>query len=312
MKCHLKMSRKKPASKPSIDMTVQPCLASKLVLPQEQHASLLVFLCNKFPHISAEVWRQRFLAGKILDEKQQALALDSAFKSGATIYYFREVPAEPVVPFSENILFEDEHLLVVDKPHFLVVSPVGSYVEQTLLRRLQRRLQLPHLTPIHRLDRLTAGVIMFCKKPQSRDAYQGMFRQQLVDREYEALASPLPELDFPLEYASNLRRDPERFYLTSEQSGTANSLTRVEVIERQATWWRYRLLPQTGRKHQLRVHMAALGAPIFGDDLYPQPQQRAPDDFSQPLALLARKLAFTDPISGARQEFVSQLQLAKP
>jgi|LSQX01.2.fsa_nt_gb tRNA pseudouridine32 synthase/23S rRNA pseudouridine746 synthase len=291
-------------------MCGKPQGASRVVVPAGSAAGVLEFLCTRFPGVAADTWRSRLQQGKVLDAEHRPLALDARCHSGQVLFYFRELGHEPEVPFREDILFENERLLVVDKPHFLATAPVGRYVQQTLLYRLQQKLNLPDLTPAHRLDRLTAGVLLLCKRPQDRDAYQALFRQQQVDKVYEALAAPLPQLVFPHIRRSRIVSDDQHFFLSRETAGAANSQTRIEVLAREGQHWHYRLFPQTGRKHQLRVHLAALGAPIIGDDFYPQPLQRPIDDYSQPLQLLARSLAFTDPLTGERLTFESERILA--
>lgn len=279
-------------------------------LPEGNWPTVLDYLCQYFAHITPDIWRERFKQQKILNEQYQPLTLDAPYKSGATVYYFRELSIEPPVPFQEQILFEDEHLLVVDKPHFLATAPVGNYVEQSVLRRLQRRLQLPDLVVAHRLDRLTAGVLMLIKRRQDRDAYQRLFREQAVKKTYEAVAPALLELTFPYTHCSRLQADTECFFLMREVSGAPNSQTRIEVLKQGQAHWRYALYPITGRKHQLRVHLASLGAPIVGDDFYPQLTTTKQDNYQQPLQLLARSLEFSDPLTGQRRCFSSQRQLA--
>lgn len=290
----------------------QPAGSSRVVVPSGNWPDVLTFLCQRFPRIAPDVWRARLEQGRVLDAALQPLSAEAACRTGQVIHYFRELGSEPEVPFREEILFENEHLLVVDKPHFLATAPVGNYVEQTVLRRLQRRLGLPELTPAHRLDRLTAGVLLLCKRPQDRNAYQALFRDQRTRKVYEALAAPLPGLEFPHIYRSRIINDDRHFFRSREVLGTPNSETRIEVLHRHADHWHYRLLPLTGRKHQLRVHLDALGAPILGDDFYPEPVRRAADDFSQPLQLLARSLAFVDPLSGAKMHFESARRLQWP
>lgn len=295
-------------------MKQKPLGACRVVLPAAnaggaEWAQVYAFLVQRFPRIAPAVWQQRFATGKVLDAQGQPLHLTAPYVPGATVYYFRELAAEPEVPFTEQILFENERLVVVDKPHFLATAPVGQYVEQTVLRRLQRRLQLPDLSPAHRLDRLTAGVLLLCKRKQDRAAYQELFRWQQMHKVYEAIAPALPELSFPYVKQSHLENDPQHFFLTREGQGAANSETQIEVLQRGAKYWHYQLTPITGRKHQLRVHLASLGAPILGDDFYPAPQARTPDNYQQPLQLLARRLAFTDPLSGEAHCFESRRQL---
>ncbi len=197
------------------------------------------------------------------DAQGRALAADHPWQVGLEIHYFREVVDEPVIPFQEAILHVDAHLLVADKPHFLPVTPAGGYVQQTLLARLVARTGNPDLVPLHRLDRLTAGLVLFSMRPGTRDAYQRLFRERRIVKTYEAMAPALPGQAFPLERHSRLVPG-EPFFRMAEVPGEPNARTRIEVIDGEGPWWRYRLHPETGRKHQLRVHMAALGAPIRG------------------------------------------------
>ncbi|WP_263143793.1 pseudouridine synthase [Pseudomonas sp. RIT-PI-AD] len=289
----------------------RPAGASTLHLPQGEWTTLLECLCAHFPAISRARWLDRFARGRVLDAQGMALAADHPYKVGLRIHYFREVDEEAPIPFDERVLHLDAHLLVVDKPHFLPVMPSGSYVEQTLLARLMRRLDNPHLVPIHRIDRLTAGLVLFSVDPASRDAYQALFRERRIDKTYEAIAPALPELDFPYRHRSRLVPG-EPFFRMTEASGEPNSETLIEVKARQGAFWHYRLHPVSGRKHQLRVHMAALGAPICGDPFYPRLLERhlrETDDYRHPLKLLARSLTFVDPLDGRRRHFDSGLTL---
>ncbi|WP_313251543.1 pseudouridine synthase [Stenotrophomonas indicatrix] len=284
---------------------------SRLQLPPGDWGSLLDGLCARFPRIDRLQWESRFARGRIQDAQGRALAPDMPWQVGLEIRYFREVADEPVIPFEENILHHDAHLLVADKPHFLPTAPAGAFVRETLLARLVERTGNTDLVPLHRLDRLTAGLVLFSTQPQTRDAYQRLFRERRIEKTYEALAPALPDLRFPLERHSRLQPG-EPFFRMAEVPGEPNALTRVEVIDAQGPVWRYRLAPESGRKHQLRVHMAALGAPILGDELYPQLQERMPGGSGQPLQLLAQALAFDDPLTGQRRSFRSARALCVP
>lgn len=284
---------------------------SRLQLPPGDWGSLLEGLCARFPRIDRLQWESRFARGRIQDAQGRALAPDMPWQVGLEIRYFREVADEPVIPFVESILHHDAHLLVADKPHFLPTAPAGAFVRQTLLARLVERTGNVDLVPLHRLDRLTAGLVLFSTQPQTRDAYQRLFRERRIEKTYEALAPALPELRFPLERHSRLQPG-EPFFRMAEVPGEPNARTRVEVIDAHGPVWRYRLAPESGRKHQLRVHMAALGAPILGDELYPQLQERMPGGGGQPLQLLAQALAFDDPLTGRRRSFRSARALCVP
>ncbi|UGB37080.1 pseudouridine synthase [Frateuria soli] len=283
---------------------------STVHLPRGDWATALDGLCACFPRIGREQWRDRVRRGRVLDAHDRPIDEDTPYRPGMKLRYFREVTGESPIPGEEVVLHADEHLVVVDKPHFLPVIPAGGYVRQTLLARLVERMDNPALVPLHRLDRDTAGLVLFSAQPATRDAYLALFRERRIAKRYEALAAPLPQLSFPHTHRSRLEAG-EPFFRMREVDGEANSETRVDVVDRGTRLWRYGLEPHTGRKHQLRVHMAAIGAPIRNDRLYPLLQDRAEDDFSRPLQLLARGLAFVDPLSGQAREFRSTLSLGR-
>lgn len=286
--------------------------ASRLQLPPGPWRTVIESLCARFPAIPREAWLDRFARGRVLDASGAPLAVDAPYRVGAEIHYFREVMDEATIPFQETVLHVDAHLVVADKPHFLPVTPAGGHVRETLLARLVRRLGSPDLVPLHRIDRDTAGLVLFSADPATRDAYQSLFRHRRIRKYYQALAPALPGLSFPLVHASRLEAG-EPFFRMREVEGTPNSETRIDVIERGSEWWRYALEPVTGRKHQLRVHMAALGAPILNDRVYPRLASPGtggtPADFTRPLKLLARAVVFDDPLSGLERRFESRLQL---
>lgn len=211
---------------------------------------------------------------------------------------------EPLIPFTETVVHADSHVLMACKPHFLPVVPAGAYVRETLLTRLMRRFDNPALVPLHRIDRDTSGLVLFSANPSTRGIYQALFRERRIRKHYLAVAPPLPGLTFPYVHRSRLELG-EPFFRMREGEGEPNSETVIDVVARGANTWTYRLEPVTGRKHQLRVHMAALGAPILHDRFYPELEDQRPDDPERPLQLFAHMLAFDDPITGEPRSFTA-------
>jgi tRNA pseudouridine32 synthase/23S rRNA pseudouridine746 synthase len=282
--------------------------ASTLYLPPGTWGTVLDCLCARFPAIDRGQWLDRIARGRVLDGEGQPIEVSRAYREGLKIHYFREIPDEPAIPVVETILYADDHLVVADKPHFLPVTPAGDYVEQTLLRRLIKRLENPDLVPLHRIDRHTAGLVLFSADRRTRSAYQALFPTRQIDKTYEAIAPALPGTSFPLLHESRLV-DGEPFFRMQEGPGAPNTQTRIDVRERNGDLWRYGLYPVTGKKHQLRVHMAALGAAICNDPFYPEVARDALDDYERPLKLLAQGLTFVDPVTGQRRTFESRLRL---
>lgn len=284
--------------------------ASLVWLPQGQGdwPDLLTYFAARFPNVSRAAWLARMQRGEVVDETGEAMQANSALRPGACIFYYREPAPETPIPFEERILHQDAHLLVVDKPHFLPVIPGGRFLQETLLVRLRQKLRLTHLAPIHRLDRETAGVILFSLNPASNGRYQALFRDRAVEKCYEALAPTRPDLRFPMQRNSRIVKG-EPFFVMREAEGEANACTDIAILENRGAITRYALRPHTGRQHQLRVHMAAIGAPIVGDTFYPQALPCKGDDYSQPLQLLARQIAFVDPVDGQHKVFSSQRTL---
>lgn len=296
---------------------------SKVYLPHDKRfmdGELLGFFAVHFAHIPIVEWQARFAQGLITTESGEMLTADMPYPAGQTLLYYRHVANEPVIPFEPTILHIDNELLVVDKPHFLPVIPTGQWVSQTLLAKLRIHPRLRQLTqldvddisPIHRLDKDTAGVMLLSLNPNTRAHYQRLFEQKQVQKTYEAIAPTRTDLSYPYQVASRLVRG-EQFFLTQTVDGAPNSLTTIELIgtlpEYEHQFSRYRLTPLTGKKHQLRVHMASLGMPLMNDSFYPVVQPQGAMDFTKPLKLLAKSITFIDPLTNETRQFVSQLGL---
>lgn len=285
--------------------------ASRHWLPRGHWQTVLAFLADRFPLVSAETWLSRMASGEVLDETGARLDPYSPYREGSCIFYYRAPEAEPRIPFAETILYEDENIIVADKPHFLPVTPAGRFLRETLLVRLRRQGKPETLTPVHRLDRETAGIVLFSVNPKTIGSYTKLFRERQVRKTYEALAPMNASLSFPLTRQTRIERG-EPFFRMREIEGESNTETIIELVERDAGGvGLYRLSPTTGKKHQLRVHMAALGIPIINDRLYPTYSKALNnnDDFSHPLRLIARSLEFVDPVTGHAHSFASTREL---
>jgi tRNA pseudouridine32 synthase/23S rRNA pseudouridine746 synthase len=281
---------------------------STCTLPPGHWETLLDYLCERFKNIGRDCWLDRFERGLVFNSNQQPLSASTPHRTGLKIFYYREIKNEKKILGKENILYQDEHILVVDKPHFLPVIPAGHFVSQTLLARLIAATGNNDLQPLHRIDRHTAGLVLFSTCKQTRGLYQALFREQQITKSYEALAPALPDIDFPHLRSSRIVRG-EPFFLSREVTGVHNAHSRIDVLKKHPDFWHYALQPISGKKHQLRVHMAALGAPILNDPFYPLVDNTNLDNLEKPLQLLACELNFKDPVSGTEKHFHSHITL---
>jgi tRNA pseudouridine32 synthase/23S rRNA pseudouridine746 synthase len=274
-------------------------------LPAGAWATVLDFLVERYPGVGGAAWRSRMRKGEVADETGRRLDAESPYRAGACVFYYREIESEQRIPFDESVLYRDENILVADKPHFLPVAPAGRFLRETLLVRLRRRWELEDLAPVHRIDRETAGVVMFSLNAATRGRYASLFQERRVGKIYEAIGgAPRAGLSLPATRRSRIVTG-EPFFRMKEVGGEPNSETRVEAFDAAGDVARYRLSPVTGRKHQLRLHLSALGAPIVNDRLYPVVRLAGDDDFSRPLKLLAKSISFRDPLTGRERYFES-------
>ncbi len=276
---------------------------------QAPWATMGDFLVDRLP-ARADVAR-RLAAGEFVDESARALSAADPYRPHAFVWFHRALAPETELPFALTVLEVHERFVVVDKPHFMATTPRGAHVQQTALVKARLALDLPELAPAHRLDRLTAGVLVFTTRREYRGAYAGVFQAGRAHKTYDALAPFDPALEFPRSIVNRIEK-PRDSLQARVVPGEPNAETLVELVESRDRHGRYRLTPSTGKTHQLRVHMAELGLPIIGDSLYPTVTDVAPDDFSSPLQLVARRLQFTDPIDGTARDYASTIPLEWP
>ena len=269
--------------------------------------TILDHLIAHFSNVTADTWRERVQQGRVTLEDGTALRESAPYQHGITVYYERETPEEPPASESESILHQDDEILVIDKPHGMPVTPAGDYVERSLVFRLQKSTGLTDLTPIHRLDRETAGLVLFSIKAGTRGRYHQLFEKKTVEREYLAIAH-LPITRTQKYWLIENRIDAGAPWFTQcIVEGLPNAKTVIELVETHGDTGLFRLTPKTGKKHQLRVHMLSIGAPILGDPFYPEVREK--QEGEPPLQLLAHRLTFTDPVSGAPHNFISARRL---
>jgi tRNA pseudouridine32 synthase/23S rRNA pseudouridine746 synthase len=274
---------------------------SKLSLPQVNPgvATVLEYLVIKFPYVDAQIWQQRMADGKVHWHDGTLVTAQSPFKPQQRVYYYREVESESSIPFKEAILFQDEHILVAYKPHFLAVTPGGIYVNECLQARLQSSTGINALQALHRLDRVTAGLVMFSVNPNTRHHYHCLFETRQIHKTYQAIANIKDGeslIGQKWEVKNRIEPAEPRFRMYVAE-GEANSHSVIRCLQQTTQKALFELNPITGKTHQLRVHMQALGWPILNDKYYPQLQPQSGDNYSEPLQLLAKELRFIDPVT---------------
>lgn len=282
--------------------------ASCVVVPAGRWNNALDFMVQRFKAVAPQAWQARLEAGEVVDGDGQPIRAHSSVQTGQRLYYYRAVPDETPVPFQEHILWQDDDLVVADKPHFLPVIPSGKYVRETLLVRLGKTLNTSTLAPIHRIDRDTAGIVLFSRNPATRNLYAKMFREHALQKTYHAIARWNPDLPWPVTRHTRIE-EGDHFMRQAEVPGVPNALSTIRPLASHDQWALYELKPVTGQRHQLRVHMHALGLPIMGDGIYPTLTPEGSQDFNNPLQLLAQSIAFADPVTGTPRLFESRFAL---
>ncbi|MSN26047.1 MAG: pseudouridine synthase [Geobacter sp.] len=273
---------------------------------EKPYPSILSFLSNRFPAVSRQTWEKRISAGKVLDDKAIPITLETEYVPQKRIIYFREVHCEPVIPFTEKILHQDNQILVACKPHFLPVTPGGRYVDECLLHRLRKSTGIQELVPLHRIDRETAGIVMFSVNKETRGSYGELFMNGRIEKSYQAISASLP-LDGKTSWVISDRIERgEPWFRMKSVSGIINARSAIDLVEARGGQGLFNLRPVTGKTHQLRIHMSGIGCGILHDRYYPELQLETADNFETPLQLVAKSVRFRDPLSGKQREFESE------
>ena len=276
---------------------------------EKPYPSILAFLSGRFPAVPRDIWGKRLSEGKVLDENAQRITLDTEYAPMRRIFYFREVSSEPFIPFAEKILFLDDEILVVCKPHFLPVTPGGRYVDECLLNRLRSSTGIEDLAPLHRIDRETAGLVLFSVNKKSRGLYGKLFLNGHIEKTYQALSVCHPSQKTVSWEVKNRIERGEPWFRMKTAPGEVNARSSINLVEVRGERARFVLQPRTGKTHQLRIHMSGLGFGILNDRYYPELQAESEDNFDTPLQLVAQMLRFKDPLSGRNREFTSEREL---
>lgn len=271
--------------------------------------SILCFLSSRFPAITKEIWEKRISEGKVLDDSSNPITLDTEYAPQKRIKYFREVNREPVIPFAERIIHRDDQILVACKPHFLPVTPGGRYVDECLLNRLRSSTGIHDLAPLHRIDRETAGIVIFSVNKETRGRYGELFMNGKVEKSYQAISSSLPDAEKSSWEIEDRIVHGEPWFRMRSLPGKSNARSMIHLVEIKNGRARFLLHPVTGKTHQLRIHMSSIGCGILNDRYYPELQPESADNFDTPLQLVAKSVRFLDPLSGTLREFVSEREL---
>lgn len=246
---------------------------------------------------------------RFVDESGHPVREDDPYTPHTFVWFHRDLRDEPHVPGTIHVVHRDERLVVVDKPAFLSSIPRGRHVTQSVVVRLRDGLGLPELSPLHRLDRITSGLLMLATERRWRSPYQSVFEHRAMHKTYWALAPLRPDLTLPTVVRNHIHKVRGQWQAQVVPGAPVNAETLVELESQVGEHGIYRLTPRTGRTHQLRLHLLGLGIPIVDDPLYPDVHDVPVDDFSHPLQLLAGELAFTDPVDGEPRHFRSVRRL---
>jgi 23S rRNA pseudouridine1911/1915/1917 synthase len=275
--------------------------ACTTIIGSKHHGqSLLAHLASRYPHSSPQAWQQKLNSGEVTLNGVAATGSES-IASGQTLVWNRPPWIEPDAPQRFEVLFEDLHLLAVDKPSGLPTLPGGGFMENTLLRLVQKR--TPSANPVHRLGRATTGIVLFAKTPQAASALSTNWNTHRIQKIYRALAQNIAQRD-AYEILTPIGRvpHPRMGSVWAADPNGKPAKSSAKVISRDAGATTFEVTLHSGRPHQIRIHLASIGHPLVGDPLYGitgQPLENLPGLPGDGGYLLhAQFLKFHHPITG--------------
>ncbi|MDK8340892.1 MAG: pseudouridine synthase [Winkia sp. UMB3164B] len=255
--------------------------------------TLLQWMQQRYEKLDATELKKLFAQGAFVNSAGDALGADTPselIRQG--VYFYRPIADEVDTPIEVPVLAQTENWIAVDKPAGLATMPRGAFVARSVTVALRRQERNDEPVPAHRLDRPTAGVLLFTKRKQVRGAYQKLFEERKVQKSYRLLA-PTASLPDSFSFEARIYRVDGQHRVGVAHTGEANSYTKFRRLSKRGNISLYEARPQTGKMHQIRAHMAALGAPLVGDRLYGWEGEQVP------LQLLAHSLSFGDPFAKA-------------
>jgi 23S rRNA pseudouridine1911/1915/1917 synthase len=237
-----------------------------IISSQYHGQTLLSHLASLYPHSTPQAWQQKLNNGEVILNGVTATGSESV-TAGQTLVWNRPPWIEPEAPHHFEVLFDDPHLLAVNKPGGLPTLPGGGFMENTLLRLVQK--QTPDANPVHRLGRATSGIVLFAKTAQAAAHLFANWNTPSIQKIYRALAQNVAEHEtYEILTPIGLVAHPLIGQVWAADPKGKPSKSLAKVIARSASTTTFAVSLYSGRPHQIRIHLASIGHPLVGDPLY--------------------------------------------